>query len=58
MPDTYETDDKAPKRQAEHGQRGSEKALCARPVKGKIDYDELSREHIARHPKIRARLAE
>lgn len=32
--------------------------LRARPVKGKIDYVELSREHIARYPKIRARLAE
>ena len=32
--------------------------LRARPVKGKIDYAELSREHIARYPKIRARLAE
>ena len=35
-----------------------EKILRARPVKGKIDYAELSREHIARYPKIRARLAE
>jgi hypothetical protein len=32
--------------------------LRARPGKGKIDYAELSREHIARYPKIRARLAE
>ena len=32
--------------------------LHARPVKGKVDYAELSREHIARYPKIRARLAE
>jgi hypothetical protein len=32
--------------------------LRARPVPGKIDYAELSREHIARYPKIRARLAE
>ena len=35
-----------------------EGVLRARPVKGKIDYAELSREHIARYPKIRARLAE
>jgi len=34
------------------------KILRARPVKGKIDYADLSREHIARYPKIRARLAE
>jgi hypothetical protein len=33
------------------------KILRARPVKGKIDYAELSREHIARYPKIRAALA-
>jgi len=34
------------------------KILRARPVKGEIDYAELSREHISRYPKIRARLAE
>jgi hypothetical protein len=34
------------------------RVLRARPVKGKIDYAELSREHLARYPKIRARLAE
>jgi hypothetical protein len=33
------------------------KALRARPVKGKIDYAELSREHIKRYPKILAALA-
>ena len=30
----------------------------ARPVEGEVDYAELSREHIARYPKIRAALAE
>ncbi len=30
----------------------------ARPKKDAIDYAELSREHITRYPKIRARLAE
>lgn len=30
----------------------------AHPVEGKINYGELSREHLARYPKIRARLAE
>jgi hypothetical protein len=30
----------------------------ARPVAGEINYAELSREHIARYPKIRAALAE
>ena len=34
------------------------KILRALPVKGKVDYAELSRQHIARYPKIRARLAE
>ena len=32
--------------------------LQPRPAKGTVDYAELSREHIARYPKIRARLAE
>jgi len=34
-----------------------EKILRGRPVKGKIDHAELSREFIARFPKIRAALA-
>jgi hypothetical protein len=32
--------------------------LRARPVEGEVDYAELSREHLARYPKIRAALAE
>ena len=32
--------------------------LHARPVEGEIDHAALSREHIARYPKIRAALAE
>jgi len=32
--------------------------LRARPAKGRVDWAQLSREHIARYPKIRARLAE
>jgi hypothetical protein len=36
----------------------AEKILRAKPVKGKVDWAELSREHVARYPKIRARLAE
>jgi hypothetical protein len=43
----------AAERRAESGE-----ILRALPVKGEIDYAELSREHIARYPKIRARLAE
>lgn len=35
-----------------------EKPLCVQPAKGEIDYAKLSREHVARYPKIRARLAE
>jgi hypothetical protein len=34
------------------------KLLRAKPAKGEVDWAELSREHIARYPKIRARLAE
>ena len=32
--------------------------LRAQPVEGEVDYAKLSREHIARYPKIRAALAE
>jgi hypothetical protein len=38
--------------------RPADAVLRARPVEGEIDYVELSREHMARYPKIRARLAE
>jgi hypothetical protein len=38
--------------------RPSGEILRARPVEGQVDYAELSREHIARYPKIRAALAE
>lgn len=37
---------------------GSEVILPARPMAGDVDYPRLSREHIARYPKIRAALAE
>lgn len=37
--------------------KAGEKVLRARPVKGEIDFSELIREHLARFPKIRARLA-
>jgi hypothetical protein len=39
-------------------QQSPGKLLRARPVEGEVDYAELSREHIARYPKIRAALAE
>jgi hypothetical protein len=38
--------------------RPADEVLHAKPVEGEIDYAELSREHIARYPKIRAALAE
>jgi len=38
--------------------RETDKVLRAKPVKGEVDWAELSREHIARYPKIRTRLAE
>jgi hypothetical protein len=38
--------------------RDKAKVLRAKPLKGEVDWAELSREHIARYPKIRARLAE
>ena len=38
--------------------REKTKVIRAKPVKGEVDWGELSREHIARYPKIRARLAE
>jgi hypothetical protein len=58
MPGTHETRRKARKAKDAASVSAPEEALRARPVKGKIDYAELSREHIARYPKIRARLAE
>lgn len=39
-------------------QAAAKEIRYARPVVGEIDYAELSREHIARYPKIRAALAE
>ena len=51
-----ELKDKLARLAAERGPDG--RVLHARPVAGEIDYAELSREHIARYPKIRARLAE
>jgi hypothetical protein len=45
-------------RQAAEHRAVTEKVLRAKPMKGEVDWAELSREHIARYPKIRARLAE
>jgi hypothetical protein len=57
MPDTLDPREKQPKPPAPRQPKPGE-VLRARPVKGKIDYAEMSREHVARYPKIRARLAE
>jgi len=58
MPDTLDPRQKQPKAPVAPRQPAPDEVLPTRPVKGKIDYAELSREHIARYPKIRARLAE
>ena len=46
-----------PKSPPKQQQVAAPEAPRARPVKGKIDYAELSREHLKRYPKIRAALA-
>ncbi|HEX3861854.1 MAG TPA: hypothetical protein VHY35_09220 [Stellaceae bacterium] len=56
MPDTHDTREK-PQHEAAPQQNAGNEVLRARPVKGEIDYAELSREHMARYPKIRAALA-
>jgi len=58
MPDTVDPREAPPEATATPRKPAEGEVLRARPVKGKIDYAELSREHIARYPKIRARLAE
>ena len=57
-PPLYRDLSKSLLKQAAERRRAAPKALRARPVKGRIDYEQLSREHIRRYPKIRARLAE
>ena len=56
MPDTHDTHEKRPNKPAPR-QPAPGEVLRARPVKGKIDHAELSREFMARFPKIRAALA-
>jgi hypothetical protein len=51
---TRKTRSKSPKKRH---QVAADEVLRARPIKGEIDYAELSREHLARYPKIRAALA-
>jgi hypothetical protein len=55
MPDGIETK-KQPAKPAAKAP-GKDEVLRARPVKGKINWAELSREHIRRYPKIRSALA-
>jgi hypothetical protein len=57
MSDTRITRKSRPKSARKPQQVAADKVLRARPVKGEIDYAELSREHIARYPKILAALA-
>jgi hypothetical protein len=57
MSDTRVTRKARPKSARKQQQAAADKVLRARPVTGKIDYAELSREHLARYPKIRAALA-
>jgi hypothetical protein len=45
-------------RQLAERRGANREVLPAKTVKGEVDWAELSREHIARYPKIRARLAE
>ena len=56
MPDTHDTGEKHPK-SGSRGQPKAEKVLRARPIKGEIDHGALTREIIARFPKILAALA-
>jgi hypothetical protein len=53
--DTIERD-KNPARPAAKP-RAAKKVLRAKPVKGEVDHEALSREFIARFPKLRAALA-
>jgi hypothetical protein len=57
MSDTRVNRKNRPKSAPKQRQPTATEVLQARPVKGKIDYAELSREHLARYPKIRAALA-
>jgi hypothetical protein len=50
--------DETPTQPATKQRRNGKKILRARPVKGKIDHEALTREIIARYPKILAALAE
>jgi hypothetical protein len=55
MPDTHDILTTEPAEKDE--QKRDKKVLRARPVKGPVDHAALSREFMARFPKIRAALA-
>jgi hypothetical protein len=55
MPDGIEAKKQASKPAAKP--RGKGEVLRAKPVKGNVDHEALSREFIARFPKLRAALA-
>lgn len=57
MPDTHETREKHLKPEAAPGQDEAGEILRGRPVQEKIDHRSLTREIIARFPKILAALA-
>jgi len=57
MPDTPITREKRAKSAPDRSQKAAEKVLRARPVEGEIDQEALTREIIARYPKILAALA-
>jgi hypothetical protein len=55
MPDSVETKKRSSKPDAKV--RGKHAVLRAKPLKGEVDHEALSREFIARFPKLRAVLA-
>jgi hypothetical protein len=55
MPNDVEAKKETPKPTAKP--RGKDAVLRARPIEGEIDHEALSREFIARFPKLRAALA-
>ena len=57
MSDTHETRDERQQSVPEEKQPAAKAVLRARPVKGDVDHAALSREFMARFPKIRAALA-
>ena len=57
MPDTHDTSVKAPKSRKRPRQPAEGEVLRARPLEGEDDHKALSREFMARFPKIRAALA-